>query len=430
MTSLIDLEKAGKIEKTGATIKLPTRLNNLGTENMDVYRIPLKYLYYNDKNGRISTAIAGYHDELNPVNDTVDPAYNDFVAKLIEQNNPAALKRTQKSIQESGQRICGYVLEVGRIVDGNRRYTALRNLQNATGKTYYFEAVILPFSYDNQTDRSKIKKLELAIQMGVEKREDYDPVDLAVDIYQTTTGDDAMMTLADYVNVANMKKKEAERYYQGAVYMREFLKFIGADENNYNLIKENQIWSPFYEMGKSLTNNFGDDADSQVQKNETMHSYFGLILHDLHVGVSGTPARTHMRDFTQNIVKSPNLNEFNDEVSDTVEDLADTLQESPINNTTDLMTQLTEANDNISQFGDTYDTYMRDAKNGESVEKFIKSIKDSVKYYEDLNNNGGLAGTLRYGEISNEQLKQLQTYMRKLDGLCKDLFNKYGNEIR
>ena len=32
---------------------------------MDVYRIPLKYLYYNDKNGRISTAIAGYHDELN-----------------------------------------------------------------------------------------------------------------------------------------------------------------------------------------------------------------------------------------------------------------------------------------------------------------------------------------------------------------------------
>ena len=46
------------------------------------------------------------------------------------------------------------------------------------------------------------------------------------------------------------------------------------------------------------------------------------------------------------------------------------------------MTQLTEANDNISQFGDTYDTYMG-CQNGESVEKFIKSIKDSVKYYED-----------------------------------------------
>jgi translation initiation factor 2 alpha subunit (eIF-2alpha) len=135
-----------------------------------------------------------------------------------------------------------------------------------------------------------------------------------------------------------------------------------------------------------------------------------------------------MRDFTQNIVKSPNLNEFNDEVSDAVEDLADTLQESPINNTTDLMTQLTEANDNISQFGDTYDTYMRDAKNGESVEKFIKSIKDSVKYYEDLNNNGGLAGTLRYGEISNEQIKELQDYMRHLNILSKELFNKYAEE--
>lgn len=428
MTLLTDLKKAGKIEKTGATVKLPTKLNNLGTENMDVYRIPLKYLYYNDKNGRISTAIAGYHGELKPANDTIDPAYNDFVAKLIEQNNPAALKRTQKSIQETGQRICGYVLEDGRIVDGNRRYTALRNLQKATGKTYYFEAVILPFSYDNQTDRSKIKKLELAIQMGVEKREDYDPVDLAVDIYQTTTGDDAMMTLADYANVANMNKKEAEKYYQGAVYMREFLKFIGADEDNYNIIKENQIWSPFYEMGKSLANNFDDDADSQVQKNETMRSYFGLILHDLHVGVSGTPARTHMRDFTKNIVKSPNLNEFNDEVSDAVEDLADTLQERPINNTTDLMTQLTEATDNISQFGDTYDTYMRDAQNGESAEKFIKSIKDSVHYYQELNNNGGLAGNLRYGEMNDSQIKELQDYMRQLNILSKELFNTYAEE--
>lgn len=67
-----------------------------------------------------------------------------------------------------------------------------------------FEAVVLPFSYDNTTERAKIKKLELAIQMGVEERQDYDPVDLAVDIYQTTSGNDPIMTQADYAADSHM----------------------------------------------------------------------------------------------------------------------------------------------------------------------------------------------------------------------------------
>jgi ParB-like chromosome segregation protein Spo0J len=93
------------------------------------------------------------------------------------QSTPTALKRTKKSIAESGQQVYGYVLDDGRIVDGNRRFTALRDIHQSTGKTVYFEAVVLPFSYNNTTERVKIKKLELAIQMGVEERQSYDPVD-------------------------------------------------------------------------------------------------------------------------------------------------------------------------------------------------------------------------------------------------------------
>lgn len=66
---------------------------------------------------------------------------------MIENDNASALKRTEKSIQEAGQQVYGYVLDDGRIVDGNRRFTALRNIHQATGKTVYFEAVVLPFSY-------------------------------------------------------------------------------------------------------------------------------------------------------------------------------------------------------------------------------------------------------------------------------------------
>ena len=145
MISLIKLAQEGKIEKTGAKPKLPIKIDGVSSETLDVYRIPLEYLYYNDKNGRISTGISQYDGELHPANDQVNPQYNDFIAKLIEQDNPGALKRTEKSIQDSGQQVYGYVLDDGRIVDGNRRFTALRNINRTTGRTVYFEAVVLPF---------------------------------------------------------------------------------------------------------------------------------------------------------------------------------------------------------------------------------------------------------------------------------------------
>lgn len=104
MLSLIELAKEGKLEKTGAKPKLPIKVDGVSSETLDVYKIPLEYVYYNDKNGRIATGISQYRDELHPANDQEDPQYNNFVAKLIEQDNSSALKRTEKSIKESGQR--------------------------------------------------------------------------------------------------------------------------------------------------------------------------------------------------------------------------------------------------------------------------------------------------------------------------------------
>lgn len=430
MISLIKLANEGKLEKTGAKPKLPIKVDGVSSETLDVYKIPLEYLYYNDKNGRIATGISQYQDELNPANDQDDPQYNNFVAKLIKQDHLTALKRTEKSIAASGQQVYGYVLDDGRIVDGNRRFTALRDIKQSTGKTVYFEAVVLPFSYNNTTERVKIKKLELAIQMGVEERKDYDPVDLAVDIYQTTSGNDPIMTQADYAVDSHMRLNEVKKYYDGAVYMRKFLRFIGAPENNYNIVKESKVWSLFYEMGKTLSKSFGNDPESQVRKNETMNSYFGVILYQIHVGVSGNTARTHIRQYGKNVVNSDNNEEFNDDMADMVEDLSDSLQDDDIRTTSDLMQSLTDEDKTVEALGDTFDTYMRNARNSESVDKFIRNIKQDVMYYHDLNEDGGLIGSLRYNEVSKGQLKDLQKYMRDLNQLSKELFNKYGDEIK
>lgn len=195
-------------------------------------------------------------------------------------------------------------------------------------------------------------------------------------------------------------------------------------------MKESKVWSLFYEMGKTLSKNFGDDPESQVRKNETMNSYFGVILYQMHVGVSGNTARTHIREYGKNVVNSENNEDFNDDVADMVEDLSDSLQDDHIHTISDLMQSLTDEDETIEALGYTFDTYMRNARNSESVDKFIRNIKQDVMYYHDLNKDGGLIGSLRYNEISDAQLRELQKYMRDLNQLSKELFNKYGDEIK
>ena len=57
-------------------------------------------------------------------------------------------------------------------------------------------------------------------------------------------------------------------------------------------------------------------------------------------------------------------------------------------------------------------------------------VKDIVKEIRTINDNNGLTGSLRYNEVSNSQLKELQSYMRDLSLTSKELFEKYGSEVQ
>lgn len=430
MISLIELAKEGKIEKTGAKPKLPINLEGINSTILDVYRIPLKYLYYNDNNGRISAGISKYESEITPQSDIINSNYNNLIQKIIESENKSSLSKTQKSIEDQGQQVYGWVLDDGRIIDGNRRFTALRNIYKKTQQTKYFEAVVLPFSYDNDSERVKIKQLELAIQMGIENPEDYDSVDLAVDIYRTTNGNSPIMTLEDYAIASHMKLSKAKEILHGAQYMKKFLEFLGASETSYDIIKDSQTWSLFQEMGKKLNRKFSNRPESQVQKNETMESYFGVILHQIQVGVKGSTARTHIRDYGKYIVSTSNNQKFNSEVQGIVEDLADSIKEAHIDNYINLTKQLSKENNLISEFGEKYNNFISSAKSGESVDKFISTIEKSVNFYNQLNERKGLIGNLHFNQFSQDQIRKLSENMRELTLVSKGLFDLYESKFK
>ena len=385
----------------------------------------MKYLYYNDENGRIASEMEKERIDLEPVSDSINPKYNDQIAKLIRKDNSSKLNRTKKDIEKDGQKVFGYVLDDGRIIDGNRRFTALRELQNESGKNGYFEAVILPFSYDKKVDRQRIKSLELAIQMGVEERQDYDPLDKAVDIYRTTA-DENLFTLNDYAEKANMKKQEVKDNFNAVVLMREFLEFIGVPQDAYYLIKETGTYSVFYEMTKTLRTTFGKSEDSEVNKNETKLTFFVWVLSRIGQGAGGTMAYEG-RDYKKNIIKKKENNEFNSEVEDIVEDIQDDLLEHKITGVASLSKAITDSKDSFEEFNDIYDEYLDNAKKDENIDSFIKDISKIAKNLKEIKSQGGLRGTMRFEQLNEDQKEKLLNQMREILITSEDLFEVYKN---
>ena len=148
------------------------------TLNFTVYRIPLDALVYNVKNGRIATYISKYQTDNGELNQNNVIELNNILGKFIRESNPTALDKTKDNIKKFGQKQPGVVLKNGIVIDGNRRFTCLRELESE-GKIQYFDAVILSDDYSARD----IKSLELNLQHDEERPVDYHPIDDLVDIY-------------------------------------------------------------------------------------------------------------------------------------------------------------------------------------------------------------------------------------------------------
>ena len=128
---IMDLLKQGLL--TGAVIKTDraTKMVVDGlTDTYPIYQVRLDHLFFNDQNDRIATWISQYKadngaDSLNR-NDV--ERYNAVIQSFITQSNPDRLKQTEMNIEMIGQQEHGVVLADGRIINGNRRFSCLRNL--------------------------------------------------------------------------------------------------------------------------------------------------------------------------------------------------------------------------------------------------------------------------------------------------------------
>ena len=257
MVNLMDYLE-DKVFFTGLSRKLTL---NGKTQPYYVYRIKLDMLYYNDKNDRIATWIKRYEAENGalPVNDR--EAYNDIIQEFIEDSNPEAMDQTLGNIQLFGQREPGVVLQDGRVIDGNRRFTCLRKLSKENSEFDYFEAVILEGDY-SPTDK-RIKTLELNIQIGSEKPVDYDPVDRMYAVYRDLVQNNTF-TKEEYAREANMKMADLNMLIEKSILMVKFLEFIEAP-NSFYLAREMKLDGPLQEAVGVLKKCRTDDERDRME---------------------------------------------------------------------------------------------------------------------------------------------------------------------
>ena len=108
------------------------------TRDFDIYRIKCDFLFYNDQNDRIATWVSEYNsDQSADLRALGRDEYNDVIENFIVESNPAALRKTEKSVALRGQLRPGIVLNDGRVIDGNRRLTCIRRLADVYKRQVY-----------------------------------------------------------------------------------------------------------------------------------------------------------------------------------------------------------------------------------------------------------------------------------------------------
>lgn len=230
----------------------------------DVYRIPLEYLKYNKKNGRIATYISQFIDEGHEFSND-NEKFNNIIEKFIEDSNPDALKKTKQNIKALSQTEPAVVLSNGIILDGNRRFTSLRQLsRDGEGAEFnYLEAVIL----DSEKYKDKdIKRLELNLQHAVESRVDYNPIDRLVDIYRDLIENGGVFTKEEYRSETQLSMSEVKKEIEIAKLLVEYLEFINKPKKFY-IARNQKVDGPLREIYKILkSNKIDEDSKEDVKE--------------------------------------------------------------------------------------------------------------------------------------------------------------------
>lgn len=371
------------------------------TETYPIYQIRLDALYYNDQNDRIATWISQYKsDNKTETIDRTDlESYNNTIHEFIVKSNPDKLKSTQKNISFIGQQKYGVVLNDGRIIDGNRRFTCLRNLAVDDPKFNYFEAVILDRDIENSA--KQIKMLELHIQIGEEARVDYDPIDRLVGIYNDIIVN-KILTVHEYaVSTGAQSDNDVQKEVERAKLLAEFLEAINAPRQFY-IARDLNMSNPLIELQAILRKIKDED-----KKEEVKYTVFTNCL------LQPEGDMTRFLRQLKAVAGSNYLDEFIEKELEIAESVIDNLPEvGQVNK--EVINQLRKDEDTKRELRKTMDIVTNKAKASATRDKPNQILLKAVDSIETIDMN-------IFKKLTNEQRSELEEHLSILENLIVQL---------
>lgn len=369
------------------------------TDVYPVYTVKLDELYYNDQNDRIATWISQYKAE-NSV-DKIDIAdrvsYNNIIQKFIEKSNLQKIRATQTNIELVNQQVPGVILADGRIIDGNRRFTCLRNLAENNLKFDYFETVILDLDIKNNA--RQIKMLELSIQHGEESKVPYNSIDRLVGVYNDLI-ENKILTKEDYKRSALIEMDELESQIELSEIMVDFLDFINATKQFY-IAREMNLYSVFVEIPKLLKK----VKDKETKEDLKIAIYTNILMKP------GSDLVRYIRKIST-VINSPYLKEYLEEQKDIAEVVLDKLEDLDKVTTKSLNKQVCNDEETKENLNRSLEKAEMKAKSTTSRNRPLKTLEQVGDKLESIDLN-------IFKKLDEEQLNDLKNEATRAEELLE-----------
>lgn len=248
-------------------------------EVFNTYKIPLKDLIFNVKNGRINTYIWQYDNDkqnlpLGQMKDVNPDNFNQVMINFIKQSgddNEESFNKTKNDIAKKGQITPGIVLEDGTVIDGNRRLSCLMELFNEThdDKYAYFEACCLP-----SLDEKQVQIIELNANYDVDSIRPYSLIESLVQLYQLVFNPQNKFSLSkqDYIDNTGLSQKDVDKAENLINIMLDFLQWNDT-AYQFSLIRKNNLIQPLTKIAEAK-------IDSDIWHENRDKIYNLLILKD------------------------------------------------------------------------------------------------------------------------------------------------------
>lgn len=287
------------------------------SEEFDTYRIPIDMLHYNIKNDRIASFFTQYYDENGELPENADQR-NMIIEKFIVDSNPQAFSKTKNNIKAIGQTEPAVIMSNGVVIDGNRRFTALRQLyrevKSGKNKHGYLEAVILP--QEIYTDKD-IKRLELNLQHAIESKVDYNPIERLVGVYRDLIKEGHPFSIEEYADETQISIRKVKEEVEIARLLVDYLNYINQSEK-FHIARKQKIDGPLREIYKILKSTKIDSNS----KDDIKELLFANIL-----TLDGDLTRK-IRDLKPIMEKPDSREEILEEAEDMLDDISDELANS------------------------------------------------------------------------------------------------------